>query len=441
MPYWVMDLAVTTPDDVTRVVDQVRAGLGQLLNAEYWKLPGEDLLAAARSVEHLARLTYAIQVAVAGEIDLARLAQVHGQPSTAALLRHVLTIGPGDSRSRVRAARAVLPQDAISGGEIPPRLPDLGDALRGGTVGAEQTTIVVKTMDRIPAGLDPDVRGQAEHTLVDHARDMDPTHLSRVAEKLLDTLDPDGTFQPPDPADRAELTLGSRDTRTGLTPIKGRLDDLTVAAFIAATDAHAAPRPEVDGAKDHRPAATRLAQAFSTVLDGYLAAGVGPIRAGERPHITMTMQYDALTARLGSAVLDATGTTIGPAQARRLLCDCEVIPAVLGAGGEPLDIGRATRIWPTGLRRAITLRDGGCVFPGCDRPARWSDLHHIRPWADGGSTSLNNGAVLCGHHHTLIHQGDWQIRMGGDARPEVIPPPWIDPHQRPRRNNLHRLRQ
>ncbi|WP_420122176.1 DUF222 domain-containing protein [Nakamurella sp.] len=431
---------MTTPGDVTRVADQVRTGLVQLLDAEYWKLPGDDLLAAARTVEHLARLTYAVQVMVAGEIDLARLAQVHGQPSTAALLRHALTIGPGDARSRVRAARAVLPQDAISGGEIPPTLPELGAALRDGTVGAEQTSIVVRAMSRIPTDITPEIRGEAEHTLVDHAQGMDPIDLSRVAEKLLDTMDPDGAFEPPNPADRAELTLGPRDTRTGLTGIKGRLDDLTIAAFNAATDPHAAPRPQVDGVKDERSAATRLAQAFSTVLDGYLAIGDGPVQGGERPHVTMTVQFDALTDRLGSAVLDATGTGIGPAHARRLLCDATVIPAVLGAAGEPLDIGRATRIWPTALRRAITLRDGGCVFPGCDRPTRWADLHHIRFWADGGPTSLDNGAVLCGHHHTLIHTGDWQIRMAPDGHPQVIPPAWIDPDRRPRRNTRHRLR-
>ena len=81
-----MTTAVTTIDDVQHVAEQVAAGLDQLLHAEYWKLPGGDLLNAARSVEHLARLTYAVQVAVAGEIDLAHLAQTHGQPSTAALL-------------------------------------------------------------------------------------------------------------------------------------------------------------------------------------------------------------------------------------------------------------------------------------------------------------------------------------------------------------------
>ena len=248
-----MTSTVTCRADADRVAEQVAAGLTQLLDAEYWKFPGDDLLDTARTIEHLDRLHYAVQVAVAGEVDLAKLAQTHGQPSTAALLRHALNIGPGDARGRVRAARQVLPQDAISGGEIPPQLPELGDALRAGDLGAEQTSIVVKTMSRIPTDIPPEVREQAESTLVGHARAMDPLHLGLVAEKLINTLDPDGDFEPKDPADRAELALGGRDARTGLTPIKGRLDDHAVAVFIAATDAHAKPRPETDGIKDHAP--------------------------------------------------------------------------------------------------------------------------------------------------------------------------------------------
>ena len=174
-----MTSTVTCRVDADRVAEQVAAGLTQLLEAEYWKFPGDDVLATARSVEHLGRLTYAVQIAVAGEIDLARLAQTHGQTSTAVLLRNVLNISPGDARGRVKAAAQVLPQDAISGGEIPPQLPELGSALGAGQLGAEQTAIVVKTMSKIPTDITVDVREDAEHALVDHARVMDPPTWTR----------------------------------------------------------------------------------------------------------------------------------------------------------------------------------------------------------------------------------------------------------------------
>ncbi|MGE5831117.1 MAG: HNH endonuclease signature motif containing protein, partial [Micromonosporaceae bacterium] len=97
--------------------------------------------------------------------------------------------------------------------------------------------------------------------------------------------------------------------------------------------------------------------------------------------------------------------------ARRLACDAGIIPAILGSHGEPLDIGRLTRTVPTGLRRALILRDGGCRFPGCDRPAGWCDAHHLIAWADGGPTSLTNLALLCARHHTMVHEGRWRILL------------------------------
>ncbi|WP_196073342.1 HNH endonuclease signature motif containing protein, partial [Nakamurella alba] len=126
-------------------------------------------------------------------------------------------------------------------------------------------------------------------------------------------------------------------------------------------------------------------------------------------------------------------------ETRRLLCDTKVIPAVLDALGVVLDVGRARRTVPKALRGALILRDRGCAFPGCDRPPAWCDAHHIQFWArDLGVTSLDNGVLLCGHHHRLIHQQDWTIQLNPEDRlPEFIPPPWLDPGQRPRRNTHH----
>jgi hypothetical protein len=82
----------------------------------------------------------------------------------------------------------------------------------------------------------------------------------------------------------------------------------------------------------------------------------------------------------------------------------------------------------------VVARDRCCTFPGCDRPASWCICHHIIHWADGGTTCLTNLALLCERHHTVIHHGEWTVRLGADGLPEFIPPPWIDPEQKPRRN-------
>lgn len=152
------------------------------------------------------------------------------------------------------------------------------------------------------------------------------------------------------------------------------------------------------------------------------------------------MSLDALRAGTGAATLLPHGDPVSATLARKLACGAAVLPAVLGTDGQVLDLGRQTRLFGGALRRALELRDGGCAFPACGRPPTWCDGHHLVSWADGGPTSLDNGVLLCGHHHALVHRGDWQARMGGDGLPEFLPPAWIDPHRAPRRNPRPPLR-
>jgi hypothetical protein len=131
-----------------------------------------------------------------------------------------------------------------------------------------------------------------------------------------------------------------------------------------------------------------------------------------------------------------TGVAITAEAARRIACDAAIIPIVLGSQSEPLDIGRATRTVPAGIRRAVVARDIGCIHPGCSAPAAWCQTHHVQHWADGGETSLANLVLLCHHHHWIVHHDNWQITFLNGI-PHVIPPPIIDPHQQPKRNTMH----
>nr|MDT0663331.1 DUF222 domain-containing protein [Micromonospora sp. DSM 115978] len=161
-----------------------------------------------------------------------------------------------------------------------------------------------------------------------------------------------------------------------------------------------------------------------------------PASGGDRPHLVVTVDFDNLVRQVGAGTLD-TGARLTPAVVRRLACDAAVLPAVLGGNGQVLDVGRQRRLFTGPLRRALVLRDGGCAFPGCDRPPRWCDGHHIIAWHHGGHTTLNNAVLLCGHHHRLIHTGQWQVHLAPDGHPEFIPPTWLDPTQLPRRNHYH----
>lgn len=115
-----------------------------------------------------------------------------------------------------------------------------------------------------------------------------------------------------------------------------------------------------------------------------------------------------------------------------LSCDAAVTPIVMDDDGNPLDVGHITRTIPRRLRRALDARDCGCAFPGCGRPAAWTDAHHIQHWSRNGETKLSNLVLLCRFHHTKIHHGGWDVFIGDDHHPWFIPPLWIDRERKPR---------
>src|SRR5690242_1161431 len=180
----------------------------------------------------------------------------------------------------------------------------------------------------------------------------------------------------------------------------------------------------------------RYGDAFSDAVDLALNSPDLPMQAGERAHVMVAVSLKDLRAGVGQATLGDTGTMTA-AEARIHVCDSMIIPAVLGENSEPLNLGRLRRLISAGLRRALYLRDRGCAFPGCHRPPRHCQGHHIRHWADGGPTDLTNLVLMCAHHHRLLHRSGWEVRIAADGLPEFLPPAFLDKHRKPRRNNLH----
>jgi hypothetical protein len=196
----------------------------------------------------------------------------------------------------------------------------------------------------------------------------------------------------------------------------------------------ATPSPRTDGAPDTRSVPARQADALIELCDRARATDDFPTTAGEPPQVTVTIDWDALRTGLGAAALDY-GQLISASDARRMACDCKVIPVVMGGKSEPLDVGRAMRTTPRGIRRALVARDGGCSFPGCDRPSGICECHHVRHWIDNGVTSVGNCCLLCSAHHQQAHLQGWDITIQG-GRVEFQPPPIMDPDRRPLSNPL-----
>ena len=163
-------------------------------------------------------------------------------------------------------------------------------------------------------------------------------------------------------------------------------------------------------------------------------------RAGRpRVDLLVAVSLDALTAEppmKPGHCCTADGVALAPSAVRRLACDAGVIPAVLGSEGDVLDLGLRRRTVSVALRNALVLRDGGCTFPGCDRPTSWCDAHHLRHWADGGPTDLDNLALLCSGHHHAVHEGGWYLSRRPDAILEFKSPSGrrfeVGPRGRPR---------
>jgi hypothetical protein len=113
----------------------------------------------------------------------------------------------------------------------------------------------------------------------------------------------------------------------------------------------------------------------------------------------------------------------------RLRTAAALLPPVLGgAPTQPLDVGRTTRVVQPAQRTALAVRDGGCVFPGCDRPLSWCEAHHLVHWLDGGPTDLDNLVLVCRAHHRAVHEGGWRLQHRPDGRLTATPP-----HRQPRR--------
>jgi hypothetical protein len=176
------------------------------------------------------------------------------------------------------------------------------------------------------------------------------------------------------------------------------------------------------GEGDDRSRERRFADALVELAGHTLDSGVLPQHAGQRPHLQVTATLATVQGREGApaAELDLGGP-IAAETARRLGCDAAVTRVVFGADSAVLDVGRATRVPATATRRAVQVRDRGCVWPGCHRPASWGEVHHFRHWAQGGSTDVANLVMICRAHHWKVHEGGWRL-IRADEGVVALPP-------------------
>ncbi|MEU8184096.1 DUF222 domain-containing protein [Micromonospora sp. NPDC049044] len=410
-------------------LEQAEAAVTACFDTAVWAAGERDLVAALDATHRIEQRLAAVKLTLVRELDGRGTATAQGASSTAVWLRDRLRLGVGAARRLVELAATL---DAAPAG--------VRDALAGGVADQEQVRVIAETVETVHVVAGAEAADKAVGVLVDWAAQFDAAQLRRLGTRILDHVAPEVADAAAEAALRAQESRAGRDRHItvseqsdGRLRLSGVLDAEAAAALRAAIDPLTAPT----GPDDTRTPGQRRHDALADVCRLALRTGELPEHGGDPTQIVITTAYDGLTRELGVGALD-TGLQLTPEAVRRLACDAALLPTVLGGAGQPLDVGRQRRLITGPLRRALVLRDRGCAFPGCDRPPRWCDAHHIRHWADGGPTSLDNAVLLCGHHHRHLHHGDWAIRLGGDGHPEFVPPAWLDPTQVPRRNHYHR---
>ncbi|HEU0087781.1 MAG TPA: DUF222 domain-containing protein [Pseudonocardiaceae bacterium] len=426
-----MTVAVREPgQEMSSCLDSLRATLSGL--------DDKGVAQALREIEVLSRKTQSVMLDLVAEADARGIAAREGFGNTARLLAVMLRLSAAEARTRVEHAGLVGARRTLTGETLPPQLPATAAALAAGKIGAGQLRVIAETMATLPAAVPEPVRERVEADLAGYAADFDPRRLRSIAHRILATLDPDGPAPPtgPAPAAPARGELWLRNRRDGRLALDGWLDPEHGTMVRSLIEQLAAPRPAADGGPEDRTVPQRQADALIELCERARGGESFPTTGGEPPHLTVLIDWDALRTALGNATLDH-GHQLSAADARRLACDCKLIPVVLGADSEPLDVGRASRTVPLGLRRALVARDQGCSFPGCHRPVGICAVHHVQHWADGGPTAVHNCCLLCPMHHQQVHLQGWDITIQG-GRVEFRPPAIIDPDRRPLTNPLRR---
>lgn len=340
--------------------------------------------------------------------------EIEGALSPVAWLAHRSPLGAGESKALVKLARVVASCDLLR------------ELLAGGALSMEKVRILAAVA--IPARRK--IWERDAELLVDLAMMLDPDDLRRAAAHWADLADDElNRGEPKDLHDNRRLTTAFSGNR-GELHAYGPASD--IAAIEQALDRNQPPDP-TGGAEPPRSLVQRRYDALIELTRRGAARPDG--RLDPEHTVDVLIDYETFCRALGlptttdpidaldtmrAEILD--GPVLPGSTLERISCDSWVRRLIFGPDGEVLDLGRSQRLFSTAQRRAIRIRDGGCVFPGCDRPPQWCDIHHVIEWDDGGNTIVHNGACMCRGHHTLVHEGGWTLWRDADGTWHADPP-------------------
>ncbi len=343
-----------------------------------------------------------------------------GAASTRAYVRQLSGESDGWVSKRVQVGRALAD-----------RMPVTAKAFQAGDLGLDHAHVIVQATKDLQSDLAADL----EAFLAQQATPLTPRQLRIVAEELLAAAAPEESADAA-ARKRAAQQLHLSETLGGMWRLDGHFD-AEAGLIISKALAEFLRRPDPEGDLLTESIGSRRAEALVQMARHATAhAESCNGQGGGRHTVIVGLSEQVLRDGTGTAGTP-DGQRLPAAAVRRMACDAGIIPAVFGADSEILDLGRLTRHIPTGLRHFLIARDGGCTWPGCDRPPSFTEAHHRQEWLrDQGKTEPENLDLLCTHHHHRVHEGGWDMTIGDDPdrTPWFWPPdgrPPLQGHRRP----------
>ncbi len=286
-------------------------------------------------------------------------------------------------------------------------LPVTADGWLAGRLGDGQVEIIVANLTDRRAGL------WAEHE-AELVPLLEPLDLPFTARSMQDwAAKADAILDEDEPPEAASAEAVLVTTLDGRSYLKGSFD--AEHTELIATGLRLADSGDLEEAS-----ARRQGQAMVDIFRFYLDHQGDKLGKRHRPHLNVVVTHDALHDQQPGRTLG--GVPLPGLVVRKIACDANIHRVITDGASSILDYGRATRTIPAAVYTSLVLRDWGCRFPGCDRPAEWCEGHHIVHWEDGGPTRLSNLALLCSKHHHIIHTKGWQIRLDPTGTVEVTGP-------------------
>jgi hypothetical protein len=395
----------------------VLAGAAQIERALDRMLAGVDLpllsdhAEALRRVERISRRVEAVRLKLLAAAERAGAPRVAGFAGTDAWAAKHTTMG-----------RATTARDVALAAELDSGHDATAAALDEGLVSSAHAAVIVRAGQQLPSGVSEQQRRVVEESLVEQAQRHDPDQLRRLARRAIEAVEPDQVAVDAHENELVRSEEESARTRARLTfhdngdgTVTGHFTITVLAASILqkVIDSMTAPRRmrEIDERRDF-DWPHRRGLAFAELVEHLPTDHLHEKTAAT---VVVTIDHAVLDGALRTAHLD-TGEALTAGEARRLACGAGLIPAVLGSASVALDLGRETRLFSQAQRIAAGLRYDTCAADGCERPYAWCELHHQRPWRQGGRTDLANAVPLCHFHHRRIHDHAYDHRHVPDGR-------------------------